>query len=107
MLPPFLLQAAATAGDLSIGAAITWVATALGIASAIYKLGVNSADTRNLKTSVTGALAEMNTKLDTITTHIDGNQQQRVQDAEWKGDMASRLSTVEREMALLQRRREP
>lgn len=108
MLPPLLLQAAGTASsDLSIGVAITWVATALGIASALYKLGGNSADTRNLRTTVEGSLSAMNMKLDTITTHIDQSQQQRVDDAEWKGKFQSRLETVEREIALLNRRREP
>lgn len=99
---PALLQAASATAVVapgpSLGEWIAYTVAAIGIVGAIYRLGMNTADTRNLKSSVTGALASMDKKLDAIAQHIDGSQAQRVDDAEWKGDINSRLGTVEREM---------
>jgi hypothetical protein len=102
----WLLLQSATAPTPTLGTVIAWCTGAIGIAVSIYRLGVNSADTRNLKTSVTHSLDAMNAKLDLVMSHIAATQQQRVEDAEWKGEMATRLSAAERELSTLHRRRE-
>ena len=85
-------------GGLSPTEAIGAAVGCLTLIAGIYKLGKNDAKTEGLKASLSEALSVMGAKLDAIARHIDESQIQRVEDAEWKGDINSRLGTVEREM---------
>jgi hypothetical protein len=91
--------------ELSIGAWIAIITTALGIGATLIKFGELKSDTRNLKKNtedavermeqtMTRELEEIKEHLREVLTFIHTSQQQRVADAGWQERTTANLNSA-------------
>lgn len=93
----FLIQTAvavAPAPVLSLGEWLAIIAAAVAIGGVVYRTGVNTAETRHVKSSVDEKLSGVLEKLEKIAEFIEESMKLRVAWADWRGTTTQRIEEV-------------